>query len=212
MSAGTLANAQASPGGVTGSLVFVFHLAVGLGAWARSGERSSAGIAKAISQTCRAQRCRCKLLFNVAERIVSVGLTFTVYCLLGGQHPPTFLLPRDAQQARHVRGSASTDRRVPRGCARLLRRQLRSWSVLSSRWRTGARFCRRGERIRCGFSDTTSRASLLALGCRLGFRTYERGDRSCSGLASLALCLPLLGFRHIYGKLNDAEGPVRGTG
>lgn len=78
-------------GGLTGSLVFVFHLAVGLvlgGFWGAV----TAGLVKALSQVSQRNPV-IKSAFNVAERVVSVGLTFTVYYLLKGQHPPEFLLP-----------------------------------------------------------------------------------------------------------------------
>lgn len=78
-------------GGLSGSLVFVFHLAVGLvvgGFWGAL----TAGIVKAIAEAYD-RTVAIKALFNISERVLSVGLTFIVYRLLGGQHPPEFLQP-----------------------------------------------------------------------------------------------------------------------
>ena len=85
---------QHKSGGLTGSLVFVFHLAVGLilgGFWGAL----TAGVVKAVSQVYERVPLM-KASFNVAERVVSVGLTFVVYRLLGGHHPPAFLDPSTA--------------------------------------------------------------------------------------------------------------------
>jgi HD-GYP domain-containing protein (c-di-GMP phosphodiesterase class II) len=79
-------------GGVGGSLVFVFHLAMGLvlgGFWGAL----AAGLMKLVSQLYQ-RTTPLKAVFNIAERVVSVGLTFTVYNLLGGSHPPAFLQPQ----------------------------------------------------------------------------------------------------------------------
>lgn len=78
-------------GGVGGSLVFVFHLAMGLvlgGFWGAL----AAGMMKLVSQVYQ-RTDPIKAIFNVAERMVSVGLTFTVYNALGGSHPPNFIQP-----------------------------------------------------------------------------------------------------------------------
>lgn len=76
-------------GGLSGSLVFVFHLAVGLvlgGLWGAA----TAGVVKAFAEVYD-RTALVKAAFNVSERVVSVGLTFLVYHALGGQHPPPFL-------------------------------------------------------------------------------------------------------------------------
>ena len=81
---------QNKTGGLTGSLVFVFHLAAGLvlgGFWGAL----TAGLVKAISQL-HERSPSVKFIFNVSERVVSVGLAFTVYHLIGGKHPPDILL------------------------------------------------------------------------------------------------------------------------
>jgi HD-GYP domain-containing protein (c-di-GMP phosphodiesterase class II) len=89
-----LSRTTGKQGGVTGSLVFVFHLSVGLVMGTFWGA-VTAGLAGTISQVYQ-RNAPLKVVFNVAERIVSVGLTFAVYRLLGGQHPPPFLVPAPA--------------------------------------------------------------------------------------------------------------------
>src|SRR5690606_4088225 len=71
---------QNKSGGLTGSLVFVFHLAVGLILGVFWGALT-AGIVKAISQMVERSPF-IKAVFNVSERIVSVGLTFLVYAAI----------------------------------------------------------------------------------------------------------------------------------
>jgi HD-GYP domain-containing protein (c-di-GMP phosphodiesterase class II) len=55
----------------------------------------AAGLMKLVSQLYQ-RTTPIKAVFNIAERVVSVGLTFTVYNLLGGLHPPAFLQPEVA--------------------------------------------------------------------------------------------------------------------
>ena len=81
---------QNKTGGLTGSLVFVFHLAAGLvlgGFWGAL----TAGLVKAISQL-QERSPAVKFVFNVSERVISVGLAFIVYSSIGGKHPPDILL------------------------------------------------------------------------------------------------------------------------
>ncbi|HEX3928624.1 MAG TPA: HD-GYP domain-containing protein [Gemmatimonadales bacterium] len=77
--------------GLAGSLVFVFHLAIGLILGAMWGG-ITAGFVKTVSQL-RDRTTLLKGIFNTAERIVTVTLTFSIYSLLGGKTPPTFLFP-----------------------------------------------------------------------------------------------------------------------
>src|SRR5579862_9490163 len=88
-----LSRTTGKSGGLQGSLVFIFHLAVGVVLGTFWGA-VTAGSAGAISQAYQ-RHPPVKTVFNVSERIISVGLTFTVYHLLGGQHPPAFLLPQN---------------------------------------------------------------------------------------------------------------------
>jgi len=82
---------RSTQGGVGGSLVFVFHLAVGLvlgGMWGGL----AAGVVKMLSQAYQ-RTALMKAVFNTAERVLSVTLTFSVYHWLGGKNPPLFLRP-----------------------------------------------------------------------------------------------------------------------
>ena len=195
-----LSRTTSKSGGVTGSLVFVFHLAVGLalgGLWGAV----TAAAAKAISQIYE-RNAALKVVFNVAERVITVGLTFTVYHLLNGQHPPPFLRPDVAAGAITVTdaflqigaflgaalvyfftNSALVSTVVALASGRPVFSTWRSNTV----WVLGYDLC----------------ASLLALGVVWFYLRTTGGP--VQRLGFLALCLPIVGVRHIYNKLKTLK-------
>ena len=188
-------------GGVGGSLVFIFHLAVGLilgGFWGAL----TAGFVNAVSQVYQ-RTTPLKAVFNVAERVVSVGFTFSIYYMLGGSTPPKFLMPagpngpvifEDALiEVIIFLGSAVTYFVVNSllvNTAVALASRKPFWST----WRTNTVWV-------LGYDIA---ASLLALLVVAGFvRT-----NAAAGLGKFwffGIVLPLIMIRHIYGKLNTLQ-------
>jgi hypothetical protein len=197
-------------GGLTGSLVFVFHLSVGLILGAFWGA-VAAGAAKAIGEIYD-RNPTLKLAFNIAERVVSVGLTFTVYYLLGGNSPPTFLLPHSADAAilldsvliqvlvfvlSAVVYFAVNSLAVNSAVA------LASGRPVVSTWRSNTVWV-------FGYDIA---ASLLALIVAWVFERTNQGE-GLQRLIFLGVILPLLFARHIYGQLNrmkDLFGELDGA-
>ena len=194
-----LSRTTSKSGGVTGSLVFVFHLAVGLVLGAFWGA-VTAGLAGAISQTYQ-RNAPLKVVFNVAERMLSVGLTFFVYHLLNGQSPPGFLVPgalptlsiRDALlQLGAFLGCAvvyfGTNSALVSSVVALAsgRPVFSTWRA-NTVWVLGYDLC----------------ASLIAL---LIVWVYVRTTGGpVERLGFLALCLPIVGIRHVYNKLKTLK-------
>jgi hypothetical protein len=195
-----LSRTTSKSGGVTGSLVFVFHLAVGLVLGAFSGAITAAA-AKAISQVYE-RNAALKVLFNVSERIVSVGLTFIVYHLLKGQHPPSFLLTASTAGAVTLRdallqiaaflGSALVYFVVNSALVSTVV-ALASGRPVFSTWRSNTVWV-------LGYDLC---ASLLAFGVVWVYVRTTGGPLSRLGF--LAVCLPIVGIRHVYNKLKTLK-------
>lgn len=188
-------------GGLTGSLVFVFHLAAGLVLGAFWGALI-AGVAKALAKVVE-REVPLRLVFNVAERMVSVGLTFTIYRLLGGQHPPSFLLP--AIGAHPVAFDAAL-RQIGAFLAAALiyfvaNSILVSTVVALANGRPVFRTWRSNTIWVLGYDLGASLLALIVAGVFVRTNSALGLER----FAFLALALPLLGFRHIYGKLNALQ-------
>ena len=188
-------------GGVTGSLVFVFHLAAGLVLGAFWGAIIS-GIAKALSKLVE-RDLPLRVVFNVAERIASVGLTFTVYWLLGGRHPPTFLLPiAIGQQVAFEAALRQIGAFIAAALVYFVANSLLVSTVVAmasgrpvlGTWRANTMWV-------LGYDLA---ASLLAL-VVAGIFVRTNASRGLERFAFLGLAIPLLGFRHIYGKLNALQ-------
>jgi len=194
-----LSRTTSKSGGVTGSLVFVFHLAVGLVLGAFWGAVTAA-IAKLISQLYE-RNDGLKLAFNVSERAVSVGLTFIVYYFLRGQHPPPFLLPNVGTQI--TLGAAALQIGAFLGAA------LTYFSINSALVSTVVALATGRPVFKTWRSNTVwvlgydLSASLIALGV-VWFYVRTTGG-PVSRLAFLALCVPIIGARHVYNKLSTLK-------
>lgn len=191
---------QHKSGGLTGSLVFVFHLAVGLilgGFWGAV----TAGVVKVISQVFE-RTPLIKAAFNVSERVISVGLTFLVYKLLGGQHPPAFLDPTTAIQVPFnvalvevgifllsaliyfVTNSVAVNTVVA----------LASDRPIFSTWRANTVWV-------LGYDLAASSLAIVVAWLFL----VSDASNGVGRFLFLIIVLPLIGARHIYGKLNRLE-------
>jgi|CXWL01.1.fsa_nt_gi hypothetical protein len=187
-------------GGMSGSLVFVFHLAGGLvvgGLWGAA----TAGVVKTIAELYD-RTAGVKAVFNVAERIVSVGLTFIVYRVLGGEHPPSFIeagtgasVPFEhvllqvaiflvSAVVYFVTNSAAVNTAVALASGR---------SVFST-WRANTVWV-------LGYDIA---ASSLALGVAWLFVRSIHGN-GLQKFVFLGIVLPFLLIRHVYKKLNTVQ-------
>lgn len=188
-------------GGVGGSLVFVFHLAVGLILGAFWGALT-AGFVKLTSQVY--QRTNpVKAVFNIAERVVSVGLTFLVYNLLGGSHPPLFLIPpgagdpvvfNDALVEVAIFLASAVVYFVTNSLAVNTAVALAAEKPFWSTWRTNTVWV-------LGYDIAASLLSLLVVA---GFVRSNAGP-GLEKFGFFLVVLPLILVRHIYGKLNTVQ-------
>ena len=186
-------------GGLTGSLVFVFHLAVGLILGPFWGA-AAAGAAKAIAEVYDRNPI-IKMAFNVSERIVSVGVTFTAYHFLGGTNPPTFLLPTEM-----VGSAVSLNQALLQILVFLASAMV--YFIANSLAVNSAVALASGRPVLSTWRSNTVwvfgydiAASLLALIVAWAFELSNRGE-GMQRLLFLGVILPLLFARHIYGQLN----------
>lgn len=195
-----LSRTQHKSGGLTGSIAFVFHLAVGLilgGFWGSV----TAGIGKSISEAV-ARTPLLRAAFNVSERVLSVGLTFLVYKLLGGQHPPEFLTPATA-------GTVTYDVVLTEIGVFLLSAlvyfivnsvtvnvavALASERPIVSTWRSNTVWV-------LGYDLAASSLAIVVAWLFL----LSSESAGVGRFLFLVIVLPLIGARHIYGKLNHLE-------
>jgi HD superfamily phosphohydrolase YqeK len=195
-----ISRTQNKSGGLTGSLVFVFHLAVGLvvgGFWGAI----AAGTAKAISHL-RERTAPIKALFNVAERVVSVGATFLVYHLLGGSHPPSFLIPDSGASVSFELALLEVARFLVSAVVYFVLNSVAVNTVVAlasgrpvfSTWRANTVWV-------FGYDIAASSLALAVAWLFLQANT-SAGPKK---FLFLLVVLPLVGVRHIYGKLNRLE-------
>lgn len=188
-------------GGVGGSLVFIFHLTTGLVLGAFWGALT-AGFVKLVSQVYQ-KTSPIKAVFNISERVVSVGLTFTVYTLLGGHTPPTFVLPVSAGPpvvfndalVEVVRFLAAAVvyfvvNSIAVNTAVALAAEKPFWST----WRSNTVWV-------LGYDIAASMLSLLVVA---GFVRSNAGP-GLERFGFFLIVLPLILVRHIYGKLNTVQ-------
>lgn len=191
---------QNKAGGLTGSLVFVFHLAVGLilgGFWGAL----TAGVVKAISQLYE-RTPPIKAAFNVAERVVSVGLTFIVYGMLGGQHPPAFLDPITSGQVAFQVALGEVGIFLLSALVYFVSNSVLVNTVVAlatnrpvfSTWRSNTVWV-------LGYDLAASSLAIVVAWLFL----FSNQSNGVGRFLFLVIVLPLIGARHIYGKLNRLE-------
>jgi HD superfamily phosphohydrolase YqeK len=195
-----ISRTQNKTGGLTGSLVFVFHLAVGLvvgGFWGAL----AAGTAKAISHLWE-RTAPIKALFNVAERVVSVGATFLVYHLLGGSHPPSFLVPDSGAVVSFELALLEVVRFLISAVVYFVINSVAVNTVVAlasgrpvvSTWRANTVWV-------LGYDIAASSLALVVAWLFL----HANASAGPKKFLFLLVVLPLVGVRHIYGKLNRLE-------
>lgn len=199
---GRTANKSSS---MAGSLVFIMHLAIGLALGGLLGA-IMAGCITAITQF-YARVSPLKVLFNVSERVISVGLAFTVYDLLGGVHPPKILVPSatgapilfvDAlHEIAYFLGAATVYFIVNSIAVNTVVALSTRKSVLST-WRTNTVWV-------LGYDLA---ASFFALAVAA---LFEWSNRSVGiwKFSFIGVFLPFITIRRIYGKLNTLEDLYR---
>lgn len=188
-------------GGVGGSLVFIFHLTTGLALGAFWGALT-AGFVKVVSQVYQ-RTSPLKAIFNISERVVSVGLTFTVYHLLGGHSPPTFVLPvgsnppiifNDALVEVVTFLAAAVVYFVTNSLAVNTAVALAAEKPFWGTWRSNTVWV-------LGYDIAASMLSLLVVA---GFVRTNAGP-GLEKFGFFLVVLPLIMIRHIYGKLNTVQ-------
>jgi HD-GYP domain-containing protein (c-di-GMP phosphodiesterase class II) len=195
-----LSKTQHKSKGIVGSLTFVFHLAAGLILGPFWGA-TTAAIAKAVSQVYwRVQPFQA--MFNVAERTLSVGMAFLVYRLLGGVFPPAFISPESVASvpfdvailevgvflASTLVYFASNSIVVNVVVA------LASERPILSTWRANSLWI-------LGYDIAGSSLALVVTWLFL----LSNQSSGIGRFMFLIMVLPLLGAKHIYGKLNSLE-------
>ncbi len=187
-------------GALNGSLVFVFHLSIGLvlgGFWGAA----TAAVVRAIAEI-TTRRPIIKIVFNVAERVLSVGITFLLYQALGGQSPPDILIS-------HGVGAVPFDHALGEVvlflCAAVTYFITNSMlvnavvafasgrSVLST-WRANTVWV-------LGYDVA---ASIFALPVAWVF-LQSNSAQGAQRFLFLIIVLPLAFARHIYGRLNEVQ-------
>lgn len=184
---------------MAGSLVFVMHLAIGVALGAFWGAITAAFIT-GLTQV-YARVAPLKLLFNVSERVISVGLAFTAYSLLGGVHPPPILEPGGAT----VPFNAALLEVATFLAAAFIYFVVNSITVnaavalstkksVFSTWRANTLWV-------LGYDIA---ASLLALVVAYLFVRFDRSE-GFGRFGFIAIFLPFVAVRHFYGKVNELQ-------
>jgi len=188
---------------MAGSLVFVMHLAIGVALGGFYGAITAAGIT-ALSQA-YSRVSPLKIVFNAAERVMSVGLAFAVYVWIGGAHPPTVLLPNGASVPFYealaqvglfmvaavvyfVANSAAVNTVVA----------LSTGKSVFSTWRSNTLWV-------FGYDIA---ASLLALGVAGLFVRFDHSE-GIGRFGFIAVFLPFIAVKHFYGKVNELQDTLR---
>jgi len=186
---------------MAGSLVFVMHLAIGVALGGLYGATTAAAIT-GITQI-YARVTPLKILFNVSERMLSVGFAFCVYFWLGGQHPPLFLEPpvagipipfNDALREIAVFLASASVYFVVNSIAVNAAVAIAARKSILSTWRTNTVWV-------LGYDMA---ASLLALAVAYLFVRFDRSE-GVGRFGFVAISLPLIAVRHYYGRLNTVQ-------
>lgn len=184
---------------MSGSLVFVMHLAMGVslgGFWGAA----TAAVATLLTQL-QARTVAVKLAFNVAERTISVGLAFAVYHWLGGVHPPTILLP----------GGSAVPFNLALAQVGIFLAAALVYFIANSILVNAAVALSTGKSIFSTWRANTLwvlgydiAASLLALGVAWMFVRFQ-GAPGLGKLGFIAVFLPFVAVRHFYAKVNELQ-------
>lgn len=185
-------------GDAEGSLSFIAHLAGGL-MFGAFGGGALAAISTAFSQAV-ARREPIKALFNVSQRTLSLASAVSVYGLLGGSVPPTYLLP----------GASWIPSQVAIQVIAFFAGAV-IYFALNSVLVSGAVAISRGKSLRevwatgylwvLGYDIGASSLALLVAWIFLNFD----GPHGLTKLAFLGVLLPLIAARHVYAKLNKLQ-------
>ncbi len=188
---------------MAGSLVFVMHLAIGVALGGFYGAVTAAGIT-ALSQL-YGKVSPTKILFNASERVLSVGVAFGVYALIGGQHPPAILLPNgtsvpfyDALSQVGLYLIAAVVYFVVNSITVNTVVALSTKKSILSTWRSNTLWV-------FGYDIA---ASLLALGVASLFVRFDHVE-GIGRLGFIAVFLPFVAVKHFYGKVNELQETLR---
>lgn len=188
-------------GAMAGSLVFVMHLAIGVSLGGFYGAITAACIT-GITQT-YARVAQLKIVFNVSERIISVGFAFCVYVWLGGKNPPLVLRPEEigvvlpfsvALTEVGIFLASAVVYFIVNSVAVNTAVALSTGKSILSTWRSNTLWV-------LGYDIA---ASLLALAVAYLFVRFDRAP-GIGRFGFIAIFLPLIAVRHYYGRLNNVQ-------
>ncbi|MDX2262928.1 MAG: HD-GYP domain-containing protein [Gemmatimonadales bacterium] len=192
-------------GSMAGSLVFIMHLAIGVALGAMWGAVTAAVIT-CITQA-YARVSPLKIAFNVSERVASVGLAFGSYFLLGGKHPPKIFLPASggigvpfdvALREIAVFLAAAVVYFIANSIIVNTAVALSTKKHILSTWRSNTLWV-------LGYDIV---ASLMALAVAYVFVRFNNSE-GVGRFGFVAVFLPFIAVRHVYGKLNTLEDVYR---
>lgn len=187
---------------MAGSLVFVMHLAIGVslgGFWGAITAAFVTGVSQLYSRL-----APLKVVFNIAERMLSVGVAFTVYSVIGGRHPPEMLDPS-----------------LPPVSFESILLQIAVFMVaalvyfiVNSLAVNGAVAISSGKSVFLTWRSNTLwvlgydlGASLLALGVAYLFVRFDHAQGFWR-LGFVAIFLPFAIVKHFYGKVNELQSTL----
>ena len=185
-------------GGAEGSLSFIVHQAAGV-LFGPFWGGLVAAVSTAFSQAV-ARRNPIKALFNVSQRTLSLISAVLIYKVLGGSIPPKYLLP----------GASWVPVEVARDVLAFFSSAF-VYFMLNSLLVSGAVAISSGKTLRQVWTTSSLwvfgydiGASSLALLVSWVFLRFNSDD-GLAKLGFLAIFLPIIAARHIYGKLNTLQ-------
>ncbi|HRP06889.1 MAG TPA: HD-GYP domain-containing protein [Gemmatimonadales bacterium] len=184
---------------IAGSLVFVMHLAMGVALGGFWGALTAAATL-ALTQA-HARISPLKILFNVSERVVSVGFAFAVYYWIGGVHPPPIIqvggtsVPlTEALIQAAIFMAAAFVYFIVNSIAVNTAVALATGKSVFATWRSNTMWV-------LGYDIM---ASMLALGIAFMFVRFQAAP-GFTKLGFIAVFLPFIAVRHFYAKVNELQ-------
>lgn len=187
------------PSSMAGSLVFVMHLSTGVALGGFYGAVIAAGVTCLSQLQARVQPV--KVLFNCSERVLSVGIAFAVYALLGGVHPPEILTASGTSIPFHAAlgqiglflAAALVYFLVNSAVVNTVVALATQRSIIST-WRSNTLWV-------LGYDIV---ASLMALVVASLFVRFEHTD-GIARFGFVAVFLPFIAVKHFYDKVNELQ-------
>jgi HD-GYP domain-containing protein (c-di-GMP phosphodiesterase class II) len=181
-----------------GSTSFIIHMATALlfGAWWAV---VVAGISTVLGEFSRANT-PLKLVFNVAQRVVSVVLAVAVYQALGGQLPPSYLVAQPTWSSSAVQADLGLFF-VFAATYFLINSALVSWAVALSSDRSFREVWNFNTRGVLAYDIGASAISLLVAWLYVRSQLWF----GFGSLGLLGVVIPVVAIRHVYGLYHQLQ-------